>query len=332
MIIEIITRTEHNAPLCIDSATMTHQATGSTSVVPVLDAALIERLFGQAKAEYVCNKHTGGVSGKKGTRYEDLFATFTIASILADHVSQGGDLPVIEEQALGFVDDLAVAHAKWTKYTQCKNSESVSWHSGTHPISTDFKCQLDLAAALQKPNPAVELVVANQSTAAKLAGEIPPDIAASTTVTHFPYLGGFNRLVMEYEPVRDKLAALTRTEDPTLDELGSAFGALMIAWIGVTGVCSIEGIMQAARQQSPQLLRSYPWTSGEQFLRPELNAALAGVSDLLYTVKRGFFSWACEGCSGTLTCECDSEEFSRFQQRVIQAKPKHFDDFWSLLP
>lgn len=312
---------------------MTHQATGSTGVAPALDAALIERLFGSEQAAYVRNKHTGGVNGKKGTRYEDMFATFTIASILADHVSRQGDsLPVIEEQALGFVDDLVVAHAEWTKYAQCKNSESVSWLGGKHPISTDFKCQLDLAAALQKPKPAVELVVADQSTAAKLKQKVPADIASSTTVTYFPYFESFNHLVMECKPVRDKLAALTRTEHPTLDELESVFGALMIAWIGVTGACSIEGIMLAARQQSPQLLRSYPWTSGEQLLRSEFKAALAGVSDLLYTVKRGFFSWAGGGCTGTLTCECGSEEFSRFQQRVIQAKPKHFDDFWSLLP
>ncbi|RAS27942.1 hypothetical protein [Paraburkholderia bryophila] len=304
----------------------------TSSTLPVLDDALIERMFGQSGLKYLRNKHTGGTSGKKGTRYEDQFAAFKIAEALADHVRHGRQLPVIEEQALGFVDDLVVADSSATKYFQCKNSASVSWSGGDHPIGDDFKCQIDLATALQKPNPLVELVVAEAQTAENLADKIPPDIVACASVVHFPYFGSLNRLVLTHAPLREHLLALTRKEKPDLDDLEGAFSALLLAWIKVVGESSVEAIAQAARQQSPQLLRTFPLTDGEQHLLPQFIDALAGVTDLRYSVKRGFFSWTAEGFSETFTCECGSEEFARFQQRVIRAKPSNLDDFWELLP
>lgn len=306
--------------------------TTSSSGPPVLDDALIEKLFGEAGLKYLRNKHTGGTSGKKGTRYEDHFATSKIVEALADHVQNGTALPIIEEQALGFVDDLIVADSLTTKYYQCKNSASVSWTGGAHPIGEDFKCQIGLATALQKPSPLVELVVADAETAGTLAGKIPADIASCTSVLHFPYFGGVNQLILAYEPLREQLAALTRKEQPDLDDLEGVFSALLLAWIKVIGACPVDAIAGSARKQSPQLLRAIPVTDGMEYLRQDFIDALVGVPELSYSVKRGFFSWAAEGCSETFTCECASEEFARFQQRVVQAEPSNFDDFWDLLP
>jgi hypothetical protein len=299
---------------------------------PALDDALIERLFGAAGLKYLANKHRGGTNGKKGTRYEDQFATSKIVETLAEYVQHGGELPVIEEQAYGFVDDLAIAAAAWTKYYQCKNSDSVSWTSGDHPLASDFKCQIDLANALQKPDPTVQLVVSDAGVAEKLAGKIPEEISASSSVEHFPFVGSVNQLVLAHDSLREKLAALTRVENPQLDELEATFSSLLLGWVRVVGSSSVEDLVKSARKQSPQLLRVFPLTDGNEFLQQEFLDILARIPDLHYSVKRGFLSWTAEGVSVTLDRDCGSEEFSRFQQRVIHAKPKNFDDLWDLMP
>ncbi|KVE90630.1 hypothetical protein WJ01_01200 [Burkholderia vietnamiensis] len=299
---------------------------------PALDDALVERLFGPSGLTYLRNKHRGGMNGKKGTRYEDQFAAFKIAEILADHVQNGGPLPVIEEQAFGFVDDLAVASVGSTKYYQCKNSGSVSWTGGDHPIATDFECQIALASALQKPAPTARLVVADSSVAQTLTEKIPVGISGYSSVEYFPSPGTINQLVLTHAPLRETLSALTRVENPEFDELEATFSALLLAWVRVVGGSPVQDIVQSARKQSPQLLRVFPLTDGKEFLQQEFLDALAGIPDLRYSVKRGFFSWAAEGVSVTLDRDCSSEEFGRFQQRVIQAKPKNIDDFWDLMP
>ncbi|MCE4543270.1 MULTISPECIES: hypothetical protein [unclassified Caballeronia] len=299
---------------------------------PALDDALVMRLFGEAGLKYLQNKHRGGTNGKKGTRYEDQFAAFKIAEILAEHVEHPEPLPVIEEQAFGFVDDLAIASQRATKYYQCKNSDSVSWTGGDHPIETDFKSQVDLASALQKPAPAVQLVVADSDLAAKLGGKIPAQISEHSSVEFFPFFGSVNQLVLSHPPLREKLAALTRVENPKDDELEATFSALLLAWVRVLGGSSVEEIVQSARKQSPQLLRVFPLTDGVEFLQQAFKDALARIPGLSYSVKRGFFSWNADGVSVTLERDCASEEFGRFQQRVINAKPNDIDAFWDLMP
>lgn len=314
-------------PRIVDASTTAATAASSSS-----SDGLIEKLFGADALTYLKNKHRGGVSGKKGTRYEDQFATFKVAESIASHVEHGKPLPFAEEQAFGFVDDLALAFTDATKYYQCKNSSSVSWTAGDHPICVDFKCQAELANALQKPSPQTHLVVSDTEKAQALLSAVPTEIEAHSSVEYFPYFGSVNRLVLEHAPLRKAMAALTRTEHPSDDDLASAFGALLLSWILVVGGCAVEDILQSARQRSPQLLRVFPLTDGTESLQQEFLDALAAVPNLHYSVKRGFFSCAAEGLSVTLDRDCASEEFLRFQRRVIQEKPRNFDDFWDLLP
>ncbi|KAG0194286.1 hypothetical protein DFQ28_000531 [Apophysomyces sp. BC1034] len=284
----------------------------TSSDAPELSDDLIEKLFGPEGLKYLRNKHTGGTSGKKGTRYEDQFAAFKIAEALANHANAGEDLPHIEEQALGFVDDLVVAAHAATRYFQCKNAVSVVWTGGAHPISEDFKCQIALAEALEKPGPRVELVVSDDKTAARLAQEIPSDIAEVASVVDFPYFGSINQLVMAHAPLREQLSVLTRKEKPALDDLEGVFGALLLGWIKVVGSSSVDAIAQAARQQSPQLLRTFPLTDGAEHVLQAFVDALAHIPGLRYSVKRGFFSWA-RGVYA-LSAKSDSNEAEQFRR------------------
>ncbi|WP_157903250.1 hypothetical protein [Cupriavidus malaysiensis] len=298
-----------------------------------IEAKILE-LFGEASLSYARNKHRGGQSGKKGTRYEDYFATLRVAEIAAEHVKIGGkkpDWPKIEGQAVGFVDDLVLSSVAETQHSQCKNSPSVTWSGGEHPIAGDFAMQHDLAAATGKPDPRMELVVSDSELAEKLRNCIPDNIEPYSSVRLFPYATTANRLVLEDKEIQRTLAHLTRAEEPELDELSETFQAILLSWIETDGQCSIGELLARAGKQSPQLLRTFPITDGVEHLSPGFVAALAAVNDLKYSVKRGFFSWYSSGTSGIFPHDCGTEEFARFQKRVIKNAPSNFDAFWDLL-
>lgn len=298
-----------------------------------LEAKILE-LFGVERLRYARNKHRGGQSGRKGTRYEDYFATYRIAEVAAEHANSDGEKPEwprIEGQAVGFVDDLVIVTVVDSQHSQCKNSAAISWAGGEHPIADDFEMQRALAMATGKPNPTMELVVSDSALAEELRKSIPDKIGAYSSVRLFPYATTAHRLVLEDKGIQGTLSHLTRVENPELDELSAAFQAILLSWIETDAQCSMGELIDRARKQSPQLLRTFPVTDGVEHLRSEFVTALASVNNLKYSVKRGFFSWHSSGTSGTFEHECGSAEFARFQERVIKHAPSDFDAFWDLL-
>jgi hypothetical protein len=68
------------------------------------------------------NKHRGGLSGKKGSRYEDYFAV-SQCIVHALPVLQHIDQVTLTPQADAWVDDLVVHHNQHVHYYQLKNSK-----------------------------------------------------------------------------------------------------------------------------------------------------------------------------------------------------------------
>lgn len=97
----------------------------------------IQEHFGNATLRYLQNKNQGGNSGQKGTRYEDYFAVYKLAQLAQDIIE--AELNVqFSSQLLAFVDDLIIQHNSKIENYQLKNTPSVSWRQGNHPIQADF--------------------------------------------------------------------------------------------------------------------------------------------------------------------------------------------------
>lgn len=147
----------------------------------------IRACLGEKLAQYAANKHRGGSSGAKGTRYEDHFATWMLVQAAAAFIEDPstGD-PHVTSQTLGFVDDLRVSSNLSTDYFQLKNAATVSWTSGEHPIAADFNYQFLLSKHRGEPTPRTNLTVSDAGLAVALSGSIPVDIRCHTAVLNFP--------------------------------------------------------------------------------------------------------------------------------------------------
>jgi hypothetical protein len=164
--------------------------------------------LGNQVAQYAANKHRGGSSGNKGTRYEDYFIAYQViqaATVLLDDADASN--PFIQSQVYGFVDDVRIATAHSTDYYQLKNKDAASWTAGPHPLCTDFAFQSTLAAYLEEPAPRTKLVLASAENAAAMSNSVPEHIRHHTEVQYFPWCGTPNRHVLELAELLSKTCA-----------------------------------------------------------------------------------------------------------------------------
>jgi hypothetical protein len=294
----------------------------------------IQACLGSDAAQYATNKHKGGSSGNKGTRYEDFF----IANKVVEAAAQLIELPMspdphIQGQHLGFVDDLRIAWPARTHYFQLKNACIVTWLTGEHPIATDFHCQKVLSEHCAEPDPHTSLVVSTSTLADSLAANMPAHIQDHTSVEHFPWHPTINRLVMERPALQGQLAELTHIEQATLDALSGTFGAVLMSCLQHPGGATVREIMVHASRMFPGQLRLLPPTENwENHLLPEFKRVLDAIQGLSYGASRGFFHWMGFGTSGVFGSSVLSEAFQEFQRNIIQTEPTTFEAFEEALP
>lgn len=295
----------------------------------------ITACLGEGPAKYAANKHRGGSSGNKGTRYEDFFIAYKAVEaavrLLTDHNAPN---PHIKGQDdVGFVDDARIASDTATDYFQLKNKDAVSWTAGKHPIATDFGYQMTLSKHVGEPAPTTNLVVPTAELAAKLQEGIPTEIKDHTQVHHFPWSVTANRLVLESANLREWLTKLAHVDAPTNEALSGAFGTFLMASIEYPDGATASDLADLATRMYPGQLRLLPITEDwEQHLNPGFTRVLAGIPGLVYGAKRGFFYWSGFGTSGVFGSSVLSEEFKNFQNDIVQIGPKTFEEFEEVLP
>ena len=150
---------------------------------------LVTATFGEEALTYLKNKHRGGVSGEKGTRYEDIFAVVQAAEHAYRLNMACGAVSLEAQVPLYFIDDLVVReHGKPVEHCfQLKNSTSVAWGTGEKCIADDCKKQLMLSAAAGLPAPRVVLVTSDAECAAALQASIPKELTGKVEARWFPW-------------------------------------------------------------------------------------------------------------------------------------------------
>ena len=290
--------------------------------------------FGASAVVYISNKARGGANGRKGSEYEQQFTTAKVVELINEQLrSFSGEWPILEEQAFGFVDDLVVSTPAAAHYHQLKNTKSLSWQDGVHPLVTDFACQVALCLHIKAAPVKTTLVVSSQALCKTMHDTMPSEIAPHSTVEFFPYVGpSMNKLVLEHAPLRQALSQLTTTSLPKDDELEAAFGALMIGAKSVQGPVSVKTIVSTAQRLYAPALRLFPWDVAEFRLEDQFVKVLEKIHGLVYGVERGFFHWEAFGMSGVLQYNCLDAKFTKFQTLVIANSPSNYDELEKLLP
>jgi hypothetical protein len=209
---------------------------------------------------------------------------------------------------------------------------TISWSAGEHPLKDDFNAQITLCTHLNQQSVRTTLVVPTEQLSQDLQGSIPGAIAAHTDVFWFPYCDGkVNRLVLENPALRSLLKQLARVDNPTNDELTNVFGALLHGITIKDGRGTCDDLLAGAQSLCPHLMRLMPDQVNGFKLLDGFDEVLAKIDGLMYRLSKGFFHWEAFGTSGVFPQNCLSQEFGRFQRRVVESKPVTFDEFEILL-
>ena len=98
----------------------------------------------EADRVYLANKHQGGASNAKGGLYEDYYAVFQIVSCIARYKAALDGVALQTQLEDTFVDDLLIAHPDKNVYHQLKNTQNLTWNTGssTRTITSDFENQI----------------------------------------------------------------------------------------------------------------------------------------------------------------------------------------------
>lgn len=283
--------------------------------------------YSAANANYLANKLRGGRNGRKGTEYETLYAAYALARVLVGSCStcETNTWPSVFDQVSGFVDDLLVEANQSNRYHQLKNVADIKWESGVHPLKVDFELQKGFSDSRNEPSPMTVAVVSDIGVKASLDATVPDSIAKHTEVEHFPYITSLNRLVQEFEPLREALSTLTRTQEAGLDEMEYAFSALTRAFMHQPGGGHTSVLLEKAQMATPGLLRLFPHQLANVKLDDQFKAVLAQIDEFEYGCDRGFFSWKYRNDSGVLEYHCLNPQFDRFQRAIVKANPKTFE-------
>ncbi len=195
--------------------------------------SLVSELFGTDTVTYLKNKHRGGVSGGKGTRYEDFFAVIQVAEYARRLGSDCGLVSLEAQAPVYFIDDLVVREQGDPPIECCfqlKNSPSVAWGSGEKSIADDCKKQLQLAAAAALPAPGVVLVTSDGECAQSLQASIPVELSGAVEVRWFPWADTANVLCKLWPAEMEAVAWLSKQENPNFQEVSDVFTVLLGVW------------------------------------------------------------------------------------------------------
>jgi hypothetical protein len=159
----------------------------------VYSKSTITQLFGPNEVDKIQARHTGGLSGQKGTRFEDLFAVFKLTEELSfcySNASAGFKnvrRAIVRSQVFAIVDDIAVELKKprMVEHYQLKNVHHLSWGSGSHSVAEAFVRQKKLCNKVNVMSK-LYLVVPNQVLRTRLQNTTSSKLSKCAIVIVFP--------------------------------------------------------------------------------------------------------------------------------------------------
>lgn len=291
----------------------------------------IERICGRPRAEYVRRKQIGGVSGQKGTRFEDWLAVFRIAETCRAAFEQGQGRFVKRRNATFygqvqcFVDDLVVrrSHRLEVIHYQAKNRQSASWGTRGGSLRRDFIDQ-KLICEDQTLCYQLVLVVSNLANSRRLASKIPQELIGKGSVLYFPYRTRLSELLRAHASFREALQDMTPYTSASMSDLEATGLALLGVWINAGNRISAQRAMAKMMEGRGPLVRPLnPVTR----LRPKLTAVLDSIPGFHYHLEKGFLHWRYGRTdSGCYRYHCGSSGFGKFAVRQIARQPRTFEE------
>lgn len=189
-----------------------------------------EVMRSEEDAKYLDNKHRGGENNQKGGLYEDFYAVYQIVSCIASYKSSLDAVAFQTQLEDTYVDDLLIAHPSNNVYHQLKDTETLTWSSGSsRTIQSDFEHQI---ADCKERDESFALRLVYSATGNSVS-EIPDSIKGYTSVENFPHADEINQLVLISSSFKEALRRISgKGEMSTDDELANIAVVFLGVWRG----------------------------------------------------------------------------------------------------
>jgi len=287
---------------------------------------------GKIALEYLENKHRGGISGQKGTRYEDYYAVFRLAEHAGPSYSIEGGLggnetmQFISQVRKCFVDDLVILGGGLSQehFHQLRNVQNLSWGNGAKSLAWNFESQGTLSQQAGRGCSCYLVVPDNELQAALTAG-MPVSLAGFSKVRYFPWLETLNGYIRGWSEFYEAIASLSAFEKPTPEKCLPVARGLLAAWVDAGADSLVLGDALRELQSGSSYVRPI---EGDRRLPDVFIEALDGVEDLCWRQERGYFHWHStdELDSGTLPYNCHTARFDLLIAWVTKHCPACLDD------
>lgn len=275
-------------------------------------------------------RQTGGVSSKRGHRYEDYFAVFRLIEY-GPQVLDAGAAVRLKEQADSPVDDLVLEGPERTLYHQLKTSPAVTWGADDRKLEREFREQHRRCTATGQPFSLV-LVVAEDHRAELLRKQLPAGLEA--TVFSFPPLKAPSQLAGLRDLLGNAFDSLRASRFPSRTEDEALAGAFFLAFAehepDGEGYCVLAQVLETIRSRSLAAVRQQGRLAQARWAEAE--AALARIEGLEWWTDRGYFEWRYRQADRGLVGPISSDTFNRFVERVASTNLESFVAFEGLLP
>ena len=174
---------------------------------------------------YLENKHRGGISGEKGSKYESFYTTFKVADYLSTTTGVDGDIPEVlfQSQVMAYLDDLLITDNTRRIYHQIKNVANFRWPS----VEGDFIKQKD---ASEQAGENYKLVLVYSDS--KFNKDVPIDLEPCTDFSYFPYDPSIYTVIEKSSDFKSALKRILKFANPSDDKLYALAVCILGYWIG----------------------------------------------------------------------------------------------------
>ena len=232
------------------------------------------------------------------------------------------------DQTAAFVDDLLVAEPISRHFYQLKSGQNVGWGNCTiGTICGDFRCQ---CCCERRAGNAFQLylVVANEDSLHTLSTSIPSSIQPETKVRFFPlYPSTIDMLSSDLE-FRHHLSQISRGKRNIAD-LDALAKNLLGNWVGSLRKNIALSELLAYRQVPPLGRIELETDLG---ISQSLIVVFDGIEGFEFRTRQGVLEWETQfGDAGVFAYPLDSEEFSTWEEILMQNPPQDFESLEPLL-
>lgn len=270
--------------------------------------------------EYLENKHKGGLNSKKGSSYEDYYATYQIANLLHLYADYMENVKVSGQMPYTFLDDLVIELPKERIYHQIKDVKGLSWITGnkTNTLEEDFVCQKSCCEE-KNENFKLRLVYSDEKCSA--CNSIPDSLKNCTELIYFKSEDDINACILSNQQFLEALSNIS--VDKRKDKLTDLGMCILGIWCGCRQMN--ENFQYFYEQIQKMSKAGISLTKFTSLPMSDKCATILNNIGIKSEISGNLFRWNYRMFNGSLSWSIDTDN------KICQESPKDFLSFLSII-